>query len=125
MARPVAVRVGLALLLLALILNATALLMSAGHVSRVEGSPTSSGGAAASLLFYGAFLYAMAQRRNWARLVFAFLFVVGAILSILFTLLNRLVGEGWGPQVASLFLIGAGLVCLFVPSAAAWYHAPE
>jgi|SRR5712672_2860379 len=124
MTRPVAVRLGLSLLLLALILNAAAILISARYVSRVDGSTTRSGGAAASLLLYGALLYAMAQRSNWARLIFAFLYVVGAMLSILFALLTRWMGEGWGPQLASLLLIGAGIVCLFLPSAAAWYHAP-
>jgi hypothetical protein len=122
MTRPVAVRLGISLLLLALILNAAAVLSGAPRMSRLQGTPVSSGGAIAGLLFYAALLYAIAQRRNWARLLFAFLVVTGTILAIFFAALSRRMGEVSPPGLAFLLLIGAGVVCLFLPSASAWYH---
>ena len=125
MRRPVAVRLGISLLVLALVLNAAAVLATAPQVSRLQGTPTSSGGAIASLLFYAALVYAIAQRRNWARLVFGFLFITGTVLAIFFAVLNRRLGEVSAPGLAFLLLIGAGVVCLFLPSAAAWYHGSQ
>ncbi len=115
------------LLFLALILRATALFVAIPHASRV-----STAGEAASLLFYAIFVYAMAQRRNWARLVFAFLYVTGVLLAVFFTFVNpRLgefanpIGELAGAQVVLLVLVGAGMICLFLRAAADWYHSPQ
>jgi hypothetical protein len=129
MNRPVAVRIGIALLVLALIVRAAALVAFIPQTSRFQGTTTSGAGAVVSLLFYAAFVYAMAQRRNWARVVFAFLYVTAAMLTIFFALANgRLsefanpLGELMGPQLVLLSLVGVAMVCLFLPSAADWYH---
>ena len=129
MKAPIVVRIGISLLVLGLVLRAVALFASIPQALRVQGTATGAAGEGVSLLFFAAFVYAMARRRNWARLVFAFLYVTGAILSMFFALLNSrlpelaiLRGDVVGPQLALLVLIGAGMVCLFLPSAAAWYH---
>jgi hypothetical protein len=84
------------------------------------------GAAATSLLIYGTLLYAIARRRNWARLVFAFLYVVSVLLSAGLALHYRTSGATWSPvRLGEIALIGAGLVCLFLPSASAWYHTPD
>ena len=129
MNRPAAVRIGIALLLLALILRAADLVVFILRTSRFEGTTTSAAGAAVSLLGYTAFVYAMAQRRNWARVVFAFLYVMAAILAMFFALVNGRLGEFanplgdlTAPKLLLLLLVGPAMVCLFLPSAADWYH---
>ena len=121
MNRPVAVRIGIALLLLALVLRAAVLLVTITQTARQHASPIGAGGDAASLLIYASFVYGIAQRRNWVRLVFAFLVVTGVILGFAFAFI-RGQGELAGPQLVVLVLVGAGTAFLFAPSAAAWYH---
>ena len=124
MKRPFAVRIGISLLVLALILRAAALLVTITETIRQHAPTISAGGDSASLLVYAAFVYGMAQGRNWVRLVFAFLVVTGAILGYAFGFI-RGEGEFGGLQLAVLVLVGAGTGCLFSPSAAAWYHGSE
>ena len=80
------------------------------------------GQAATTILIYGCLLYAIARRRNWARLVFAFLYVISLPLNVLFMLRSHTTLSGVVITVGLIALQGAGLVFLFVPDAAAWYH---
>ena len=124
MKRPVAVRIGISLLLLALILRAAALIVTITQTVRHQSTTISAGGDAASLLIYAAFVYGMAQRRNWVRLLFAFLAVTSAIMALGFGFIGGYGGLG-GAQLALVVLVGAGVVCLFSPSAAAWYRGSD
>ena len=90
------------------------------------------GGEAASLLVYAGIVYALARGNNWARVVFAFLYVTGAILTVFFAFGNRRLGEFGSPlgevttpRLALLVLVGVGVAFLFLPSAAPWYHSPR
>ncbi len=120
MPRPTAVRVGLWLVGLTLLASFVSYLWPRRHMSGGIGQ------AATLLLIYGSLLYATARRRNWARLTFTFLYIVSAILSL--AMLGR-----FGPADTAAIILtvgwitvqGAGLACLFLPSAAAWYHASD
>jgi len=116
MERPIAVRLGSWLLLVGLLSSLATFLWPKPEMSGI-------GAAATSLLIYGTLLYAITQRRNWARLVFAFLYVVGVLLSAGMAWHYRASGATWSPvRLGEIVLIGAGLVCLFLPSASGWYH---
>ena len=81
------------------------------------------GQAATTFLIFGCLLYAIGRRRNWARLVFSFLYIVGVFFAL--TMMGRFRAAGTIAAVFTVGLIlvqGAGLVCLFLPSASAWYH---
>jgi hypothetical protein len=81
------------------------------------------GQAAFTLAIYGGLLYAMAHRRNWARLTFAFLYIVSLAVSIPMMTKHQSVEVTTAIVAFVLILLqGAGLVCLFLPRAAAWYH---
>lgn len=119
MPRPTPVRVGIWLIGLTLV---------AALISYLRPSREMSGGiskAATVFVIYGSLLYATARRRNWARLTFAFLYIVGALLSL--AMLAR-----FGPADATAIVVtvgwilvqGVGVACLFSRSASAWYHAP-
>ena len=130
MDRPKAVRIGVILLLLALLLRAAFLVINIS--SRSEVTTTGLAGEAVSLLIFAAFIHVIARGRNWARLVFAFLYVTNAVLAFFFGVLrphlasadfaDMAVPQISGIQLAWLVLVGAGMICLFFPSAAAWYH---
>lgn len=129
MNRPPTVRIGLTLLLLALILRGAVLVVFIPRISSAQGPPPGVGAAVASLLFYAAFVYAMSQRRNWARLVFAFLYVAVGMVGFIAALSPQMsmlaLWQPSGPQLAVLLLVGAGMIFLFLPSAADWYHGRE
>jgi hypothetical protein len=75
---------------------------------------------------YGGLLYGIARRRNWARLIFASLFAVALPFSVLaMTQYARNAPRSIAVSVVLTFLQGTGLVCLFLPSAAAWYHGRD
>jgi len=81
------------------------------------------GQAATTFLIFGCLLYAIGRRRNWARLVFTFLYIVGVFFAL--TMMGRFRSAGAIAVVLTVGLIivqGAGLACLFLPSASAWYH---
>ncbi len=80
------------------------------------------GQAATTILIYGCLLYAIARRRNWARLVFAFLYVVAMPFAVMMMLRNDANLAGIAVTICLIALQGAGLVSLFLPTAAAWYH---
>jgi hypothetical protein len=130
MNRPVAVRIGILLLSLALIIRAATLLVLILKTSRIRGT-MSVGSEAATLVVLGGVVYAIARGNNWARVVLAFLYVTGIILIIFFAMGNPRLGEFASSlgDVTTLGLVllvlnGAGLACLFLPSAAPWYHGP-
>jgi len=82
------------------------------------------GQAATTFLIFGCLLYAIGRRRNWARLVFTFLYIVGVFFAL--TMMGRFGSAGAIAVVLTVGLIivqGAGLACLFLPSASAWYHS--
>lgn len=117
---PIAVRVGIWLIGLTLVASLISYLWPRPHMSGGIGQ------AATVLLIYGCLLYAAARRRNWARLTFTFLYVVSVILSL--AMLGRFRPTGAAMIVLTVGWIivqGAGIACLFSPSATAWYHASE
>ncbi len=84
------------------------------------------GQAATVMLIYGSLLYAIARRRNWARLTFTFLYILNVIFSLV------MLGRYQRADIATVALTlgwivlqGGGLACLFFPSATAWYHGPS
>ena len=84
------------------------------------------GQAATVMLIYGSLLYAIARRRNWARLTFTFLYILNVIFSLV--MLGRYQRADIATVVLTLgwiVLQGGGVACLFFPSATAWYHAPN
>jgi hypothetical protein len=128
MTRPVTVRIGILLLSLALIIRAAALLVLIPQTPRMQDT-VSVGGEGASLLIYAGIVYALARGNNWARLLFAFAYVTGAMLTIFFAIGNRGLGEFANPlgevtmpHLILMVLVGAGVACLFLRSAAVWYH---
>ena len=128
MNRPMTVRIGILLLSLALILR-TALLLVTLRLSPPE-HRMGVAGEAARLLIFGGMVYALARGNNWARIVLAFVYVTGAVLTAFFAFGNRRLGDFANPigEVTAsgallLLLMGAGVMCLFLPSASAWYHA--
>lgn len=79
---------------------------------------------AVRLCLFGGLLFAIAYRRNWARLTFAFLFVVG----VFYIVLQMRITHSYAPfDVAVVVCVAAlqvaGLIYLFLPESSAWYHA--
>ena len=75
---------------------------------------------------YGGLLYAIARRRNWARLIFACLYAIALPFSVIAMLhFMHAVTRTVMVSVVLTLLQGAGLVCLFLPQAAAWYHGRD
>ena len=131
MKQPIAVRIGVLLLSLAFVIRAATLLVVISHPARTQGT-VSVGGEAASLLVYAGVVYALARGNNWARVLFAFLYVSGAVMTVFFAFGNRRLGEFASPlgdvttpRLALLVFVGVGVACLFMPSAAGWYHSPR
>src|SRR5207247_5246124 len=119
MPRPIAVQLGVSLLLVGLLSSIAGFLWPKPEMSGI-------GAAATSLLIYGTLFFAITRRRNWARLLFAFLYVVGVLLSLCMALHYRTVGASWSPiRLGQVAVIGAGLVCVFLPSATACFHTSE
>ena len=114
---PITVRVGIWLIGLTLLTDLIASLWPRADMMGGIGQ------AATTYLIFGCLLYAIGRRRNWARLLFTFLYIVGVFFSL--TMTGRFRSAG---TIAALFTIGliivqgAGLACLFLPSASAWYH---
>jgi len=114
---PITVRVGIWLIGITLLIDLVASLWPRAHMTGGVGQ------AATTFLIFGCLLYAIGRRRNWARLVFAFLYIVGVFFSL--TMMGRFRSAGMIAVVLTMGLIivqGAGLACLFLPSASAWYH---
>jgi len=114
---PTTVRIGIWLIGLALLTDLLASLWPRAHTTGGIGQ------AATTFLIFGCLLYAIGRRRNWARLVFSFLYIVGVFFAL--TMMGRFRAAGTIAAVFTVCLIvvqGAGLVCLFLPSASAWYH---
>ena len=114
---PTTVRIGIWLIGLTLL---TDLIASLWPQAQMTGGI---GQAATTFLIFGCLLYAIGRRRNWARLVFTFLYIVGVFFAL--ALMGRFRSAGAIAVVLTVGLIivqGAGLVCLFLPSASAWYH---
>jgi hypothetical protein len=117
MSPPITVRVGIWLIGLTLLTNLIASLWPRAQMMGGIGQ------AATTFLIFGCLLYAIGRRRNWARLVFTFLYIVGVFFAL--TLMGRFRSAGTIAVLLNMGLIivqGAGLACLFLPSAAAWYH---
>ena len=75
------------------------------------------------ICLFGGLLAAIAYRRNWARLTFAFLFVVALPFSII--AMSR--AAAFSPTTVALsatlaVLQGIGLICLFLRKSSEWYH---
>ena len=72
----------------------------------------------------GLLLYGIAVGRNWARLAFGFMFVVGLPWVIVLSIQRAAAVPPLSIAVGVVLgtLEGAGVVCLFLPQAAAWYH---
>jgi len=89
---------------------------------------TSVGGSIFTVCVYGGLLYAIASRRNWARLLVGALFVVAVPFVFIRVFSYTRVHEMsmTSPPVAVALILGvlqgAGIVCLFLPSASRWYH---
>jgi len=114
---PTTVRIGIWLIALTLLTDLLASLWPRAHMTGGIGQ------AATTFLIFGCLLYAIGRRRNWARLVFSFLYIVGVFFAL--TMMGRFRAAGTIAAVFTVGLIvvqGAGLVCLFLPSASAWYH---
>jgi hypothetical protein len=114
---PTTVRIGIWLIGLTLLTDLLASLWPRPHMTGGIGQ------AATTFLIFGCLLYAIGRRRNWARLVFSFLYIVGVFFAL--TMMGRFRAAGTIAAVFTVGLIvvqGAGLVCLFLPSASAWYH---
>jgi len=117
MSPPTTVRIGIWLIGLTLLTDLLASLWPRAHMTGGIGQ------AATTFLIFGCLLYAIGRRRNWARLVFSFLYIVGVFFAL--TMMGRFRAAGPIAAVCTVGLIlvqGAGLVCLFLPSASAWYH---
>ena len=117
MSPPTTVRIGIWLIGLTLLTELLASLWPRAHMKGGIGQ------AATTFLIFGCLLYAIGRRRNWARLVFGFLYIVGVFFAL--TMMGRFRAAGTIAAVFTVGLIlvqGAGLVCLFLPSASAWYH---
>ena len=117
MSPPTTVRIGIWLIGLTLLTDLIASLWPRAHMTGGIGQ------AATTFLIFGCLLYAIGRRRNWARLVFTFLYIVGVFFAL--TMMGRFRSAGTIAVVLTVGLIivqGAGLACLFLPSAAAWYH---
>ena len=76
------------------------------------------------VLLFGGLLFGIARRRNWARLLFALLFVAALPFS--------LVAMSRAPLSRTLVLSmclaalqAAGLLLLFLPTSSAWYHGRD
>ncbi len=114
---PNTVRIGIWLIGLTLLTDLIASLWPRAHMAGGIGL------AAPTFLIFGCLLYAIGRRRNWARLVFTFLYIVGVLLAL--TMMGRFGSAGAMAVVLTVGLIivqGAELACLFLPSASAWYH---
>jgi hypothetical protein len=89
---------------------------------------TSVGRSVFTLCVYGGLLYAIARRRNWARLTVGALFVIALPFAVIELL--RYAGlhqvNVVSRPIATFVLIGilqgAGVVCLFLPASTRWYH---
>ena len=114
---PNTVRIGIWLIGLTLLTDLIASLWPRAHMAGGIGQ------AATTFLIFGCLVYAIGRRRNWARLVFTFLYIVGVLLAL--TMMGRFGSAGAMAVVLTVGLIivqGAELACLFLPSASAWYH---
>ena len=75
------------------------------------------------ICLFGGLLVAIAYRRNWARLTFAFFFVVALPFSIV--AMSRAAASSPTSVALSATLAvlqGVGLVCLFLRESSGWYH---
>ena len=75
------------------------------------------------LVLPGLLLGGIAFRRNWARLIFAILFVISLPSSVVMSIRQAPIS----PLHVALWLVlvileGTGVVLLFLPQSAAWYH---
>src|SRR5438309_6501641 len=86
-------------------------------------SSASIGQVAIIILLFGGLLVAIAYRRNWARITFAFLWVASLPFSILAMSRAQQVDAGRVTISIGLTVLQAvGLTCLFMPRSADWYH---
>src|SRR5207249_7241966 len=114
---PNTVRIGIWLIGLTLLTDLIASLWPRAHMAGGIGL------AAPTFLIFGCLLYAIGRRRNWARLVFMFLYIVGVFVAL--TMMGRFRSAGTIAVVLTMALIivqGAGLTSLLLPSASACYH---
>ena len=86
------------------------------------------GQAATTFLIFGCLLYAIGRRRNWARLVFSFLYIVGVFFAL--TMMGRFRAAGTiaamlSGAIASSALSLTGLVIAFRAGKPSEFHAYE
>src|SRR5947208_17090647 len=114
---PNTVRIGIWLIGLTLLTDLIASLWPRAHMAGGIGL------AAPTFLIFGCRLYAIGRRRNWARLVFTFLYIVGVLLAL--TMMGRVGSAGAMAVVLTVRLIivqGADLPGLNWASASSCYH---
>ena len=75
------------------------------------------------LVLPGLLLGGIAFRRNWARLIFALLFLISLPSSVVISIRQAPIS----PLHVALWLVlvileGTGIVLLFLPQSAAWFH---
>jgi len=86
---PNTVRIGIWLIGLTLLTDLIASLRPRAHMTGGIGQ------AATTFLIFGCLLYAIGRRRNWARLVFTFLYIVGVFFAL--TMMGRFRSAGRSP----------------------------
>jgi hypothetical protein len=70
----------------------------------------------------GLLLYGTATRRNWARLTFASLFVIGLPFAVVVFVRQGPSSSQAALAITFICLEAAGMVLLFLPQSAHWYH---
>jgi hypothetical protein len=114
---PRSVRLGVLLIASAIAINVLAKLWQRSITSRTIAEVV------LMACLFGGLLFAIAYRRNWARLTFAFVWVIAIVFAIVFvTRPGPLTPVLGAVSIAVAVLQGIGLVLLFTREASAWYH---